>query len=32
MKHYLWRAVDHESEVRESFVTRGRGKKAALNS
>jgi putative transposase len=29
--HDLWRAVDHESEVRESFVTKRRDKKAALN-
>ena len=28
--HYLWRAVDHESEVLESFVTKMRDKKAAL--
>ena len=28
--HYLWRAVDHEGEVLESFVTRTREKKAAL--
>ena len=28
--HYLWRAVDHEGEVLESFVTKTRGKKAAL--
>ena len=28
--HYLWRAVDHEGEVLESFVTRKRDKKAAL--
>jgi putative transposase len=27
---YLWRAVDHEGEVLESFVTRARDKKAAL--
>jgi putative transposase len=30
--HYLWRAVDHEGEVLESFVTKTRNKKAALNS
>ena len=30
MKHYLWRAVDHEGEVLESFVTKRRDKKAAL--
>jgi putative transposase len=28
--HYLWRAVDHEGEVPESFVTRRRDRKAAL--
>jgi putative transposase len=28
--HYLWRAVDHEGEVLESFVTRKRDRKAAL--
>ncbi len=28
--HYLWRAVDHEGEVRESFVTKRRDRKAAL--
>ena len=28
--HYLWRAVDHEGEVLESFVTKRRNKKAAL--
>jgi putative transposase len=27
---YLWRAVDHEGEVLESFVTKARDKKAAL--
>ena len=27
---YLWRAVDHEGEVLESYVTRSRDKKAAL--
>ncbi len=30
VKHYLWRAVDHEGEVLESFVTRKRDKAAAL--
>ena len=30
-RHYLWRAVDHEGEVLESFVTKTRDKKAALN-
>ena len=29
-QHYLWRAVDHEGEVLESFVTKTRNKKAAL--
>lgn len=28
--HYLWRAVDHEGEILESFVTKTRGRKAAL--
>lgn len=28
-QHYLWRAVDHEGEVLESFVTKTRNKKAA---
>jgi putative transposase len=28
-KHYLWRAIDHEGEVLESFVTKTRDKKAA---
>jgi len=28
--HYLWRAVDHEGEVLETFVTRKRDRKAAL--
>ncbi len=30
MQHYLWRAVDHEGEVLESFVTKERDKAAAL--
>jgi putative transposase len=30
VKHYLWRAVDHEGEVLERFVTKRRDKKAAL--
>jgi putative transposase len=30
--HYLWRAVDHEGEVLESFVTKRRDKQAALIS
>ncbi|SEP22514.1 putative transposase [Salinihabitans flavidus] len=29
-RHYLWRAVDHEGEILESFVTKVRDKKAAL--
>ena len=29
-QHYLWRAVDHEGEVLESFVTKRRDRKAAL--
>jgi len=29
--HYLWRAVDHEGEVMESYVTKRRDRKAALN-
>ena len=29
-KHYLWRAVDHEGEVLESYVTKRRDRKAAL--
>ena len=28
--HYLWRAVDHEGEVLESYVSKTRDKKAAL--
>ena len=28
--HYLWRAVDHEVEVLESYVTKRRDRKAAL--
>jgi len=28
--HYLWRAVDHEGEIPESYVTRNRDKSAAL--
>lgn len=28
--HYLWRAVDHEGEVLEVFVTKRRNRKAAL--
>jgi len=30
VKHYLWRAVDREGEVLESFLTKRRDKKAAL--
>ena len=29
-RHYLWRAVDHEGEILESFVTKARDKVAAL--
>ena len=29
-RQYLWRAVDHEGEVLESFVTKTRDKRAAL--
>ena len=28
--HYLWRAVDHEGEILETFVTKRRDRKAAL--
>ena len=28
--HYFWRAIDHEGEVLESFVTKSRDRKAAL--
>ena len=28
--HYLWRAVDHDGEVLESFVTKRRDRKAAF--
>ena len=30
VQHYLWRAVYHEGEVLESFVTKMRDKAAAL--
>jgi putative transposase len=30
VQHYLWRAVDHEGEVLESYVTKTRDKEAAL--
>ena len=30
VQHYLWRAVDHEGEVLEAYVTKQRDKKAAL--
>ncbi len=30
VQHYLWRAVDHEGEVLESYVTKARDKPAAL--
>jgi len=29
-RHYLWRAIDHEGEILESFVTKRRDKRAAL--
>lgn len=29
-RHYLWRAVDHEGEVLEGFVSKSRDRKAAL--
>jgi putative transposase len=29
--HYLWRAVDHEGEVLESFVSRRRDRKASMD-
>ena len=29
-RHYLWRAVDHEGEVLESYVSKRRDRKAAL--
>jgi putative transposase len=29
-RHYLWRAIDHEGEILESFVTKTRDKSAAL--
>ena len=29
--HYLWRAIDHEGEVLECYVTKRRNKKAALS-
>lgn len=29
-RHYLWRAVDHEGEVLEAFVTKRRDRQAAL--
>jgi putative transposase len=29
-RHYLWRAVDHEGEIMESFVTKKRNKSTAL--
>ena len=28
--HYLWRAVDHEGEVLESFASKGRDRATAL--
>ena len=29
-RHYLWRTVDHEGEIIESYVTKRRDRKAAL--
>ena len=29
-RHYLWRAIDHEGEILESYVTKKRDKSAAL--
>lgn len=29
-RHYLWRAVDHEGEILEIYVTKKRDKSAAL--
>ena len=29
-RHYLWRAIDHEDEVLEAFVSKKRNSKAAL--
>jgi putative transposase len=29
-RHYLWRAVDHEGEILESYVTKTRDKSAAV--
>jgi len=29
-RHYLWRAVDHEGEVLETYVTKRRDRNAAL--
>ena len=29
-RHYLWRAVDHEGEVLESYVSKRRDRKSAL--
>ena len=29
-RHYLWRAVDHEAEVLESYVSKRRDRKATL--
>ena len=30
VQHYVWRAVDHEGEVLEAFVTKRRDRQAAL--
>jgi putative transposase len=32
VKRYLWRAIEHEGEVPESFVTKRRERQAALQS
>ena len=32
VQHYLWRAVDHEGEVLEAYVSKTRDKAAALSS
>ena len=31
-RHYLWRAVDHEGEILESYVTKKRDKSAAMRN
>ncbi len=32
VRHYLWRAVDHEGEVLQSYVSKRRDRKSALKS